>query len=98
MRLGELVRSPFGRDERLALTVLMVVRDGVTTLVPEEDVDVRPGDLLLLAGGPGSQRAWDATLGDDDAVAYVLSGRGVATSWWGRRLLPRQAWRLPSGA
>jgi hypothetical protein len=88
VRLGDLLASPFGRDERLPLTVLMLVRQGETALLPGEEVALVPGDLLLVAGGPGTQRAWDATLGDDDALAYVLSGRGAATSWWGRRLLP----------
>ncbi len=88
VRLGDLLLSPFGRDEHLALTVLMLVRGGSTTLLPGDDVHLDLGDLLLLAGGHGAQRGWDATLGDDDALAYVLSGRGMATSWWGRRLLP----------
>jgi hypothetical protein len=32
----------------------------------------------------------DATLYEDDLLAYVLSGESVATSWWGRRLFARQ--------
>jgi uncharacterized RmlC-like cupin family protein len=40
-----------------------------------------------MAGAAGTPRAWEATLHEDDALAYVLSGQAIATSWWGRRLL-----------
>ena len=54
--------------------------------MPDESLQVAVGDMLLMAGASGTQRAWDATLYEDDSLAYVLSGEAVATSWWGRRL------------
>jgi hypothetical protein len=66
---------------------LMAQCAGERTLVPGDDLPLAVGDLLLMAGAPGTQRAWDATLYEDDLLAYVLSGEAVATSWWGRRLL-----------
>jgi hypothetical protein len=91
VRLGSLMASPFGRSGRLPLTALMLLRGRAQVLVPEEDTALLVGDVLLVAGGPGAQRAWDATLGEDDALAYVLSGSSVAMSWWGRRLLRPKA-------
>jgi voltage-gated potassium channel len=85
--LGALLASPFARSERLPLTALVLVRGEARVLVPDEATELAPGDVLLLAGGPGAQRAWDATVGEDDALAYVLSGSAVGASWWGRRLL-----------
>ncbi|MCU0299974.1 MAG: potassium channel family protein [Candidatus Nanopelagicales bacterium] len=87
VRLGALMASPFGRQDPLPLTALMLVRGEDRVLVPDEETPLAVGDELLMAGGPGAQRGWDATLGEDDALAYVLSGSSVAISWWGRRLL-----------
>jgi hypothetical protein len=69
---------------------LMLERGGERLLVPDEGLELAAGDMLLMAGAAGTQRAWDATLVEDDSLAYVLSGAAVATSWWGRRLLDRK--------
>ena len=90
VRLGQLLASPWARSERLGLLVLMLERAGQQILVPGEDLELAVGDMLLIAGAPGTQRALDATLYEDDLLAYVLSGEAVATSWWGRRLFGRQ--------
>jgi hypothetical protein len=87
VRLGQLLASPFARSERLGLMALLLVRADEVTLIPDEDTPVALGDLLLMAGAAGTPRAWEATLHEDDALAYVLSGQAIATSWWGRRLL-----------
>jgi Trk K+ transport system NAD-binding subunit len=89
-QLGQLLASPWARSERLGLMVLMLERSGQQILVPDEDLELAVGDMLLIAGAPGTQRAMDATLYEDDLLAYVLSGESVATSWWGRRLFARQ--------
>jgi Trk K+ transport system NAD-binding subunit len=86
VQLGQLLASPWARSERLGLMVLMLERSGQQILVPGEDLELAVGDMLLMAGAPGTQRALDATLYEDDLLAYVLSGEAVATSWWGRRL------------
>ncbi len=84
--LGQLMASPWVRSERLGLMALMLERGAERILVPDESLEVAVGDMLLMAGASGTQRAWDATLYEDDSLAYVLSGEAVATSWWGRRL------------
>jgi voltage-gated potassium channel len=87
--LGQLMASPWARAERLDLMALMLERGAERLLVPDETVELVAGDLLLMAGAAGTQRAWDATLFEDDSLAYVLCGEAVATSWWGRRLIGR---------
>jgi Trk K+ transport system NAD-binding subunit len=87
--IGQLMASPWGRAERLGLMVLLHVRGDEQTLVPDEGLDLAIDDVLLMAGAPGTQRAWDTTLYEDDTLAYVLSGSAVATSWWGRRMFAR---------
>ncbi len=85
--IGQLMASPFARDERLALMALMHVRGAHRTLVPGPDQGLKVGDVLLMAGAKGTSRAWEATLHEDASLSYVLAGQAVATSWWGRRLL-----------
>lgn len=84
--LGALMTSPFDRRDRLAVVTLMHVSGATVELLPGDDAVLVPGDLLLLAGAPGTQRAWDALLGDDDALEYALSGGSRVSAWWGRRL------------
>ena len=85
--LGALMPSPFGRSEQLPVVALMLTRGDERVLAPPDETPLAAGDILLLAGGRGAQRAWDAILHEEEALAYVLSGQAVATSWWGRRLL-----------
>jgi Trk K+ transport system NAD-binding subunit len=89
--LGAVMGSPFARATRLPMVGLMLLRGQASTMVPDEASPLVLGDELLLAGGPGAQRGWDALSGDDDALAYALSGESVAQSWWGRRLLRPRA-------
>ncbi len=89
VRLGQLLASPFARGEQLGLVALMHVRGTEQTLVPAPDQDLAAGDVLLMAGARGTQRAWEATLHEGDSLNYVLAGQSVPTSWWGRRLLRR---------
>ena len=79
--------SPFGRSDQLPVVALMLTRGDERLLAPADSTLLAAGDILLLAGGRGAQRAWDAILHEEEALAYVLSGQAVATSWWGRRLL-----------
>jgi voltage-gated potassium channel len=63
-----------------------VVRDAEAILAPDDDVELRAGDELLLVGWPSARRALSTVLVVDAAREYVLSGRRVPTSWVWRRL------------
>ena len=49
--LGDFLRSPDDREERLPAVVLLVVRDGETHLAPSDDFPLAADDELLLVGG-----------------------------------------------
>jgi voltage-gated potassium channel len=85
-RLGDLLRDPDAREERLDVVVLMILRDGDCLLTPEDDEVLAPDDELLLAGRPAARRALDTTLWVDAAREYVVTGRRVPESWIWRRL------------
>jgi voltage-gated potassium channel len=85
-RLGDLLRNPADRDEPLSAVVLLVLRDGESTLAPDDDFVLAAGDELLIAGRPAARRALGTVLFVESVLEYVLSGRRVPSSWIWRRL------------
>jgi len=86
--LGDLLRSPDDREERLSAVVLLVVRGSAFHLAPPDDFPLEAGDELLLVGAPSARRLLDPTLLVDAVREYVLHGRHVPSSW---------AWRVITG-
>ncbi len=85
-RLGDLLRSPENREERLHAVPLLVLRDGEATLVPDGEFVLEPGDELLLAGRPAARRALSTTVSVPSVLEYVVAGRRVPASWIWRKL------------
>jgi Trk K+ transport system NAD-binding subunit len=95
LRLGDLLRSPVDRDERLGAVPLLVLRDAEAVLAPPDEFVLAQGDELLFAGRPTVRRALEATLMDDAVPEYLISGRRVPSSWIWRRLTRTGPARLP---
>ena len=88
-RVGELLRSPDDREERLSAVVLLIVRGAEFHLAPPDDFRLAADDELLLVGAPAARRLLDSTLLIDATREYVLHDRHVPASWiW--RLLTRR--------
>jgi Trk K+ transport system NAD-binding subunit len=85
-RLGDLLRDPDERVERLDAVVLMILRPGECLLTPDDDVVLAPDDELLLAGRPSARRALDTTLWVDAVREYVVTGQHVPESWIWRQM------------
>jgi Trk K+ transport system NAD-binding subunit len=86
IRLGDLLRDPEDREHAVHALVLLVLRDGRTTLAPDEDFVLADGDELLLAGKTRARRALDTVLLVDGVLEYVVSGRRVPEGWVWRKL------------
>jgi voltage-gated potassium channel len=84
--LGDLLRSPDDREQRLPAVPLLLLRDGEAVLAPDEEFVLRADDELLLAGRPVSRRALEKTLMVDSVPAYLVTGRRVPSGWLWRRL------------
>lgn len=91
LRLGDLLRNPENRDEPLSAVTLVVLRDGESTLAPDDDFVLRAGDELLLAGRPSARRALGTALFVESVLEYVVSGRRVPSSWIWRKLTSEPA-------
>jgi voltage-gated potassium channel len=90
VRLADLLRSPRGREVPIEAVPLALIRDDETVVGPSEEMLLRDGDALLLAGRPAARRALGSTLHDEPTAAYVVEGRIVPSSWvW--RWLSRDA-------
>jgi voltage-gated potassium channel len=89
--LGDLLRSPDDREERLHTVVLLVARGDDVHLAPSDDFAVTLDDELLLVGEPAARRLLDSTLLIDATREYVLHNRHVPSSWIWRKLTRRTA-------
>ncbi|WP_433504767.1 potassium channel family protein [Pseudonocardia halophobica] len=90
-RLGDVLRDPERRENRLGITVLMVLRrdaDGTEECVmgPDDGFVLAPDDELLLLGATPARRGLDVTLLVDAAREYVQTGRRVPAGWVWRKL------------
>lgn len=99
-RLGDVLRDPDGREDRLAVVVLMVLRQNADgsedcLMAPRDDCVLAPGDEVLLLGGTAARRGLDITTLIDAACEYVRTGRRVPTGWVWRRLA--RTGRSPEG-
>ena len=86
LTLGDLLRSPADRDQRLDAVPLLLLRGDVCTLTPGDDLQLQAGDQLLLAGRTAVRRALGSTLLDDAAPEYLVTGRRTPAGWIWRRL------------
>jgi Trk K+ transport system NAD-binding subunit len=85
-RLGDLLRSAADRSVALHVVPLLIRRGADCMLAPAFDVDLCPGDELLLAGRPEELGSLEKTLTDASTAEYVIHGRRVPASWIWRRL------------
>jgi Trk K+ transport system NAD-binding subunit len=89
--LGDLLRDPLDRDQKVDVVCLMLDSFDGTVLTPPDDHLLRPGDRLLLAGLPSGRHSMESTLLVDSSAAYCLSDEPAATGWLWRRLTREDA-------
>ena len=93
LQLGDLLRSPDEREQRLPAVPLLLLRGDECLLGPDDDTVLRAGDELLLAGRPVARRALEKTLMVDSVPDYLVTGEVVPSSWIWRKLAGRRSTR-----
>ncbi|MCW0215456.1 MAG: potassium channel family protein [Pseudonocardia sp.] len=84
--VGDLLRDPDDRDQRLPIEVLMVLRGDEPTMAPDDDFTLAPDDELLLHGKVPARRALGSTMIVEATREYVRTGRHLPTGWLWRKL------------
>ncbi|MCE0535581.1 potassium channel family protein [Kineosporia rhizophila] len=92
LTIGDLLRDPDDREDRLAVVPLMLLRDGKATIGPPDDTELRLDDELLVAGTRMARRELQTTLLSESTAQYVVTGTRMPESWVWRQLAGR---RLP---
>jgi Trk K+ transport system NAD-binding subunit len=85
-RLGDLLRDPVARDQRLSAVPLLVLRGGEALLTPDGDLALARDDELLFAGRGVVRRAVETTLVVEGVADYLLTGQRVPSGWIWRKL------------
>ncbi len=80
LTLGDLLRDPADRDQRLNLVVVEMLREGQRTILPDDGTRLAVGDKLVLVAGPNGIDALHEALYDDSTLQYLVTGRDVPTS------------------
>ena len=81
LTVGELVSGSSGPNTPTAAVALMMARDGEDILVPADDLPLRKGDVLLIAGRSVAFADLDELLRQDATVEYVATGEYPDATW-----------------
>jgi hypothetical protein len=95
LTLGDLLRSPADRAQRLEAVALLVARGDEALPAPGDDLVLHVDDELLLAGRPAARRDLGSTLLDVAAPPYLVTGQRVPASWIWRKLTRAQPVPVP---
>ncbi|MEU8607291.1 NAD-binding protein [Actinoplanes sp. NPDC048791] len=88
-RLGNMLNSPQDRSRPLAAVPLLLQRNSESTLGPNGDIILAPGDQLLFVGRPSARRSLLDTMTHHAISEYVLTGRSVPSGWLWQRVTGR---------
>ena len=75
LSIGQLVRDNADRESVLPVVVLMLVRDGKSILLPDDEFALALGDSLLLGGRHETRSILNLTLQNANALEYLLTGQ-----------------------
>ena len=86
VRLGDILRNPYLRDELLPCVALFMERSPNNILVPTDDTIIKPGDRILFCGRSLAEIGMQWTVYSSDILHYVLTGEEHPSSLLGRLL------------
>lgn len=89
VKLQNLMQDPANREKNLELVPLLLVRSGVSHLVPDHDMVVLDGDCILFCGTYDAKTTLPASMNNTKTFNYIMNGLEVPDSivWrWIRRM------------
>lgn len=82
LTLGDLMRDPDDRRQKVEALALLALRNGQETLLPNDDFVLAAGDELLFAGRSRAQRRMTITLNNPRTLHYLCTGREAPRGVW----------------
>jgi len=89
VKLQNLMQDPAKREKNLKLVPLLLVRDDISYLVPDQDMVVLDGDCILFCGTYDAKTALPASMNNTKSFNYIMNGLEVPDSivWrWIKRI------------
>lgn len=80
--LGDLLRDPDERQQKIEALALLARRDGQETLLPNDDFVLAAGVELLFAGRSRARRRMTITLNNPRTLHYLCTGREAPRGVW----------------
>lgn len=82
--IGDMLRNPKDREEKLQCLPLLHKRGHEETLLPDEFTPLQSGDKMLFCGTPGAHRQMDWSALNGDVLSYVATGEEHPSTYLGR--------------
>tara|TARA_R110002050_G_scaffold1244_4_gene8704 strand:- start:136599 stop:138311 length:1713 start_codon:yes stop_codon:yes gene_type:complete len=79
--IGDILGNPKKRDEYLFVMPLLIQRNGILTLLPNNAMPLQMNDKLLLSGRLSSRYKMEWTLLNKYALDYILYGEKTTHNW-----------------
>jgi hypothetical protein len=98
VRAGDLLRDPSDRERMLEVLVLVVSRGGETMMLPDDDVQLQIGDVVLFCGTRRARQLLGSTLSNPYTLHYLTTGEHAPRAWFFQWLYPRLAASRASSA
>ena len=86
IKLGDLLRDPWNREDDLNCIVLILERDNARVLLPLPETDIKKDDRLLICTGNQGFARLHWNLQHDDNLSYVRTGEVVMHGWLWRKI------------
>jgi len=79
--IGHILGNPRKRDEQLFAMPLLLQRNGILTLLPDDAMSLQINDKLLLSGRLSARYKMEWTLLNRYALDYILYGETTTNNW-----------------
>jgi len=89
IKLQNLMQDPANREKNLKLVPLLLIRDGVSHLVPDQEMVVLNDDCILFCGTYDAKTALPASMNNTKTFNYIMNGLEIPDSlvWrWIKRI------------
>ena len=84
--VGDLLRDPWQRYQRLPAIVLLLRRDNEPLLLPDLEAELKSGDRMLICGSGGAFTRMNWTVSHSNTLDYVRTGVDRPQAWFWRYL------------